>query len=166
MFRTIAVLVALLPAAGGISLAQTPDRRMAEPGSPAKVAIDVDHDDKVLGLHRRHAHELEKLRDRVRSRVERGRSTSTDLALVEARLARAKAARATAEAALRKSRARFERIVGQPPGRRSSCALVSPRERVQLRSVVSIGRIVSKRSQVSARRSATTRRRSAGWPAR
>ena len=87
MLRTIAVLVALLPAAGGISLAQTPDWRMAEPGSPAKVAIDVDHDDKVLGLHRRHAHELEKLRDRVRSRVERGRSTSTDLAWVEARLA-------------------------------------------------------------------------------
>ncbi len=166
MFRTIAVLVALLSASGGISLAQTPDRRMAEPGPPAKVAIDVDHDDRVLGLHRRHAHELEKFRDRVRSRVERGQSTSTDLALVEARLAQAKAARAASEAALRKSRARFERIVGPPRGRRSGCALVSPGVRVQLRSGISIRRIVSKRSQVSARRSATTRRRSAVWPAR
>ena len=117
MPRTITVVVALLSAIGGVSLAQTPDRRMAEPGPAAKVALDVDRDDRVLGLHRRHAHELESLRDRVRNRVERARSTRTDLALVEARLARAKAARAAAEAALSKSRARFERIVGQPPGR-------------------------------------------------
>ena len=117
MFWAIAVLVALLPAAGGISLAQTPDRRMVEPGPAAKLSIDVDRDNRALGLHRRHQHELEKLRDRVRSRVAAGRSTSTDLSLVEARLARAKAARVAAEAALRKSRARFERIVGHPPGR-------------------------------------------------
>ena len=115
MLRTIAVVVALLPAVG-ISSAQTPDRRMAEPGPAAKVVPEIDGDDRVLGLHRRHAHELENLRDRVRNRVERARSTRTDLALVEARLARAKAVRAAAEAALSKSRARFERIVGQPPG--------------------------------------------------
>ncbi len=129
MFRTIAVLVALLPAAGGMSLVQTPDRLVAEPGPAAKAPVDVGRDDTVLGLHRRHQHELERLRDRVQSRVERGRSTSTDLALVEARMARAKAARVAAEAALRKSRARFERIVGQPTGRRSNCILVSPRVR-------------------------------------
>jgi outer membrane protein len=78
--------------------------------------MDVIRDEAVLNLRRNNVDVLGRQLQAARDRFEVGEITRTDVAQAEARLSGAHSNLAVAEAALRASRANFQRVVGEAPG--------------------------------------------------
>ena len=81
----------------------------------AKAYFDVVQAETTLDIQRNHASLLDKQYQDIQLRFRHGDVTTTDVALVRARLNSAKAEIAVAEGQLAASRAAFEQVVGRPP---------------------------------------------------
>ncbi len=85
----------------------------------ATAYMDVLRDQAVLELNINNVQVLERQLQATRDRFSVGEVTRTDVAQAEARLSRARADRVTAEGDLESSRAAYENIIGEKPGKLS-----------------------------------------------
>jgi outer membrane protein/adhesin transport system outer membrane protein len=93
----------------------------------ATAYLDVVRDQSVLDLNRNNEVVLRRQFDAARDRFRVGEITRTDVSQAEARLSGANADRIQAEGRLRASRAAYQRVVGDLPGK-----LTAPRPRLAL----------------------------------
>jgi outer membrane protein/adhesin transport system outer membrane protein len=93
----------------------------------ATAYLDVVRDQSVLELNTNNETVLRRQLDASRDRFNVGEITRTDVSQAEARLAGANASRIEASGRLRASRAAYQRVVGDAPGR-----LTAPRPRLAL----------------------------------
>ncbi len=93
----------------------------------ATAYLDVVRDQSVVDLTTNNETVLRRQLDAARDRFRVGEITRTDVSQAEARVARANADRIQAEGTLRASRAAYQRVVGDVPGK-----LAAPRARIAL----------------------------------